>query len=207
MLDAMAPTREGLIAELRRHVGDERVLAAMAAVPRETFVPRQHRRSAWANEALPIGGGQTISQPLVVAHMAELLRVGEGDRVLDVGTGSGYHAAVLARLGARVWSVERDPALSALARENLAAAGVEGVELLVGDGTRGHPPQAPYDAINVAASARDEIPAALVDQLARGGRLVIPVRERLLLVGRDGEGALHHADAGGVRFVPLVPGD
>jgi protein-L-isoaspartate(D-aspartate) O-methyltransferase len=207
MLDGMAPTRERLIADLRRHVGDERVLDAIAAVPRDLFVPPQRRRSAWVNEALPIGGGQTISQPLVVAHMAELLRVREGDRVLDVGTGSGYHAAVLAQLGARVWSVERDPELSARARENLAAAGVEGVELIVGDGTLGHPPAAPYDAINVAASARDEVPPALVDQLGRGARLVIPVGERLLLVGRDADGALHHTDAGGVRFVPLVPGD
>ncbi len=207
MLDAMGPTRERLIADLRRHVGDERVLAALAAVPRDLFVPPQRRRAAWVNEALPLGGGQTISQPLVVAHMAELLRVREGDRVLDVGTGSGYHAAVLAQLGARVWSVERNPELSARARENLAAARVEGVELIVGDGTLGHPPAAPYDAINVAASARDAVPPALLDQLGHGARLVIPVGERLLLVGRDADGALHHADAGGVRFVPLVPGD
>jgi protein-L-isoaspartate(D-aspartate) O-methyltransferase len=142
MLDAMAPTREGLIAELRRHVRDERVLDAIAAVPREEFVSPDRRRSAWANEALPIGNGQTISQPLVVAHMAELLRLRAGDRVLDVGTGSGYHAAILARLGARVWSIERDRALSERAAANLAVAGVEGVELLVGDGTRGHPPAA-----------------------------------------------------------------
>ncbi|HEV2812600.1 MAG TPA: protein-L-isoaspartate(D-aspartate) O-methyltransferase [Solirubrobacteraceae bacterium] len=192
----MAPTREGLIAELRRHVGDERVLAAIAAVPRDVFVPPQRRRSAWANEALPIAGGQTISQPLVVAHMAELLELREGERVLDVGTGSGYHAAVLAQLGGRVWSIERDPALSEQARTNLDAAGVTGVELVVGDGTRGHRPKAPYDAINVAASARDGIPQALVEQLAPGGRLVIPVGERLVVV----------RDAGGVRFVPLVPG-
>ncbi|HEX2087611.1 MAG TPA: protein-L-isoaspartate(D-aspartate) O-methyltransferase [Solirubrobacteraceae bacterium] len=201
----MAPTREGLIAELRRNVADERVLAAIAAVPRDVFVPRERRRSAWANEALPIGGGQTISQPLVVAHMAELLDVREGDRVLDVGTGSGYHAAILAHLGGRVWSIERDPELSERAAAALTEAGVEGVELVVGDGTRGYEPAAPYDAINVGASARGEIPAALVDQLAPGGRLAIPVGERLVAVHRDPDGKLHRHDAGGVRFVPLVP--
>ena len=201
----MAPTRERLIAELRRHVDDERVLEAIATVPREVFVPERRRRSAWANEALPIGSGQTISQPLVVAHMAELLAIGDGDRVLDVGTGSGYHAAVLVALGGRVWSIERDPELSERAAANLAAAGVEGVELVVGDGTLGHPAAAPYDAINVGASARDDVPQALVDQLAPGGRLVIPVRERLVLVQRDKDGALRRSDAGGVRFVPLVP--
>jgi protein-L-isoaspartate(D-aspartate) O-methyltransferase len=202
----MAPTRERLIAELRRHVADERVLGAIAAVPRDVFVPERRRRSAWANEALPIGCGQTISQPLVVAHMAELLAIREGDRVLDVGTGSGYHAAILAELGGWVWSIERDPELSECAAANLAAAGVEGVELVVGDGTLGHPVAAPYDAINVGASARDDVPQALVDQLAPGGRLVIPVRDRLVLVRRAPDGTVSRRDAGGVRFVPLVPG-
>ncbi|HEX8084419.1 MAG TPA: protein-L-isoaspartate(D-aspartate) O-methyltransferase [Solirubrobacteraceae bacterium] len=202
----MAPTREGLIAELRRYVDDERVLAAIASVPRDVFVPERRGRSAWANEALPIGSGQTISQPLVVAHMCELLRVQDGDRVLDVGTGSGYHAAILAELGGRVWSIERDPELSEQAARNLVAAGFRGIRLVVGDGTRGHPEAAPYDAINVAASARGAIPDALVDQLAPGGRLVIPVGERLVIVRRDRAGALSRSDAGGVRFVPLVPG-
>jgi protein-L-isoaspartate(D-aspartate) O-methyltransferase len=206
MLDAMAPTREGLLAELRRYVDDERVLRAIATVPRDVFVPESRRRSAWANEALPIGGSQTISQPLVVAHMCELLRIADGDRVLDVGTGSGYHAAILAELGGRVWSIERDPELSRQAATNLAGAGYPGIELVVGDGTRGHPGAAPYDAINVAASAREDVPDALVDQLAPGGRLVIPVGERLVVVRRGADGALRRSDAGGVRFVPLVPG-
>ena len=200
----MPPTRERLIAELRRHVADERVLGAIEAVPRDVFVPERRRRAAWANEALPIGGGQTISQPLVVAHMAELLAIRDGDRVLDVGTGSGYHAAILAELGGWVWSIERDPELSERAAANLAAAGVEGVELVVGDGTRGHRAAAPYDAINVGASAREDVPAALVDQLAPGGRLVIPVGQRLVVVRRAADGAVSRRDAGGVRFVPLV---
>ncbi len=203
----MAPTREGLLAELRRYVRDDRVLRAIESVPREVFVPESRRRAAWANEALPIDAGQTISQPLVVAHMCELLRIGDGDRVLDVGTGSGYHAAMLAELGGRVWSIERDPELSRQAAANLAAAGFRGIELLVGDGTKGHAPAAPYDAINVAASARGDVPPALVDQLAPGGRLVIPVGERLVVVRRDRDGELRRKDAGAVRFVPLVPGD
>src|SRR5688572_15120867 len=128
-------SKDTLVASLRGHVADERVLEAIASVPRDAFVPAELLDRAWQDEALPIGRGQTISQPLVVAHMSALLDVGPGDRVLDVGTGSGYHAAILATLGARVWSIERDPDLSAFAARNLARAGVEGVELRVGDGT------------------------------------------------------------------------
>ena len=185
---------------------DDRVLAAMAAVPRDRFVPEQLRARAWENEALAIEHGQTISQPLVVAHMCSLLAVQPGDRVLDVGTGSGYHAAVLAALGGRVWSIERDPRLSALASERLAAAGIEGVRLLVGDGTGGYPAAAPYEAINVAASAAGEVPPALEHQLAPGGRLVLPVGETLVVVDRDRDGRLRRSRAGSVRFVPLISG-
>src|SRR5688572_17960585 len=138
-------SKDTLVASLRGHVADDRVLAAVAAVPRDAFVPAELQDRAWDNEALPIGRGQTISQPLVVAHMAALLDVGPGDRVLDVGTGSGYHAAILAALGARVWSIERDADLSAYAAQNLRRAGVNGVELLVGDGTLGLPSDAPFD--------------------------------------------------------------
>ncbi|MFL5845343.1 MAG: protein-L-isoaspartate O-methyltransferase [Solirubrobacteraceae bacterium] len=194
-------TREGLLAELRPHIADERVLAAIAAVPREQFVRRRDRWRAWDNCALAIGGGQTISQPLIVARMCELLRIAPGDRVLDVGTGSGYHAAVLAALGAAVVSVEVRPELSAA-----AAARLPGVELVVGDGRLGHPPGAPYDAINVAATT-DALPQALLDQLADGGRLVAPIGaagdERLVRVMRRGT-QLEREDFEAVRFVPLV---
>jgi protein-L-isoaspartate(D-aspartate) O-methyltransferase len=203
----MTAPRDALLATLGEHVRDRRVLDAVAAVPRDAFVPSDLRDRAWDNEPLPIGDGQTISQPLVVALMCELLHVRRGDRVLDVGTGSGYHAALLAALGGRVWSIERHRALSSRAAEHLAAAGVQGVTLLVGDGSRGWPPAAPYDAINVAASAAAGVPAALEDQLARGGRLVVPVGERLVLVRRRRGGRLERHDAGAVRFVPLVEGD
>ena len=198
-------TREELLATLRHHVRDQRVLDAIAEVPRDLFVPPQLVDRAWANEAQPIGGGQTISQPLVVAHMTELLAIRPGDRVLDVGTGSGYHAAILSAIGGRVWSIERDPELSAQARRNLDAAGIEGVTLLVGDGSRGWPEGAPWDAINVAASSRRGIPRALTDQLAAGGRLVLPVEDELVLVRRRADGGgLERFGAGAVRFVPLI---
>ena len=197
-------TRDTLLADLRRQVTDERVLGAIGAVPRDVFAGAADVARAWENEALPIAGGQTISQPLVVAHMCALLDVRPGDRVLDVGTGTGYHAAVLAALGGRVWSIERDPALSRLAARQLAEAGVDGVELVVGDGSLGLPAHAPYDAINVAAAAERRIPPALEDQLARGGRLVLPVDGALVVVHRDGHGALKRSRAGTVRFVPLV---
>lgn len=197
-------TREELVAELRPHVADERVLAAIAAVPRERFVATSDSRRAWDNVALPIGSGQTISQPLVVARMCQVLRLEPGDRVLDVGTGSGYHAAVLAALGAHVTSVEIVPGLAAAARARLAD--VANVECVIGDGRLGHPAGAPYAAISVAARA-DEIPVALLEQLADDGRLVAPVRrrrrERLVLVTRT-PGGFRRRDLEAVRFVPLV---
>ena len=151
----------GLLAELAPHIRDERVLRAIATVPRDLFVPAERRDDAWANTSLPIAEGQTISQPVVVARMCELLALTGGETVLDVGTGSGYHAAVLALLARRVISVERHAALSASAREHLRTAGIGNVELVVGDGTLGHPDAAPYAAINVAAASRRGIPAAL----------------------------------------------
>jgi protein-L-isoaspartate(D-aspartate) O-methyltransferase len=187
-----------LIEALRPHVADVRVLAAISAVPRDRFVDDDLRGRAWENGPLPIGEGQTISQPLVVARMCELLRLTGTERVLDVGTGSGYHAAVLATLCAHVWTIERHPALAERAEANLRDAGVTNVTLLVGDGTLGHPAAAPYDAINVAAAA-DDVPDPLAAQLSPEGRLVAPVGERLILLERGRRTSFER-----VSFVPLI---
>jgi protein-L-isoaspartate(D-aspartate) O-methyltransferase len=198
--------RDRLLAQLRPYVADDRVLRAMHDVPRDRFVPPELADEAWENAPLPIGAGQTISQPLVVARMCELLRLTGDERVLDVGTGSGYHAAVLARLAAHVWSIERHAELSRQAAENLRAAGVENVTLRVGDGTHGLPEAAPFDAVNVAAAAGACVPPALEEQLAPGGRLVAPVEDgdqRLFVVWRE-DGGLKRTPLERVRFVPLV---
>jgi protein-L-isoaspartate(D-aspartate) O-methyltransferase len=200
---------ERLVAELRKSVADERVLAAVRDVPRDVFVPPELRREAWDNVPLPIGCGQTISQPLVVARMCELLALHGDERVLDVGTGSGYHAALLARLAAHVYSIEVHPELSGRAAECLAEAGVGNVTLVVGDGSRGLPEHAPYDAINVAAAAGGAVPPALAEQLGPDGRLVAPVEngeQRLVLLRRGAGGDLESWQLERVRFVPLVSG-
>jgi protein-L-isoaspartate(D-aspartate) O-methyltransferase len=207
-MESMPSAAAGLIAELRPAIADERVLAAIAAVPRERFVPAELRPRAYENCALPIGRGQTISQPFVVARMVELLELAPEDRVLDVGTGSGYHAAVLAQLAAHVWTIERHPQLSEWAAGNLRAAGVENVTVLVGDGSQGLPDEAPFDAINVAAAAWPEVPPTLERQLAVGGRLVAPVGasgQQLVLVER-GEAGVRRTALEPVRFVPLIEG-
>ncbi|MFZ0043234.1 MAG: protein-L-isoaspartate(D-aspartate) O-methyltransferase [Solirubrobacteraceae bacterium] len=198
-----------LARRLSSAVHDERVLAAVASVPRERFVPPDQAESAYENTALPIACGQTISQPVVVARMLELLELSPRDRVLDVGTGSGYHAALLARLSAHVWTIERHPELSAQAAVTLAGLGCENVTCVVGDGWEGLEEQAPFDAINVAAATGKHLPPALAHQLGVGGRLVAPIGERhqfLTRVRRTSDGYLDER-LEPVRFVPLVRGD
>jgi len=189
-----------------RDIRDERVLEAMATVPRELFVPEAVRRRAYRDAALPIGQGQTISQPYMVARIAEALALRPGELVLDVGTGSGYQAAVLAELGADVVTIERLPELAEQARANLAAAGYRQVEVRVGDGTLGVPDRAPFDAIAVAAAA-PAFPETLYEQLRPRGRLAVPVggprAQRLEVIVRSPEGpAVVHSVP--CRFVPLV---
>ena len=190
----------------QRGIEDERVLAAMAAVPREAFVPAALRSRAYADSALPIGEGQTISQPWIVAAICQALALRGRERVLEVGTGSGYSAAVLARLAATVISVERHRPLADAAVATLAGLGVANVTVTVADGSRGLPEGAPYDAIAVHAAAPAP-PPALVAQLAEGGRLVVPIAngevEMLTLLRRRGE-RLEAEELGPCRFVPLI---
>jgi protein-L-isoaspartate(D-aspartate) O-methyltransferase len=191
----------------RRGIRDERVLDAMATTPRERFVPGVPTSLAYDDRALPIDAGQTISQPYMVARMTELLRVEPGDRVLEIGTGSGYQAAVLARLGAKVTSIERLPDLAESARAALRGVGIEGVDVRVGDGSIGDPEGAPWDGIVVTA-AGPAIPDPLREQLAVGARLVIPVGPRyqqdLVVVERRGPSDWTEWSDGAVVFVPLV---
>jgi protein-L-isoaspartate(D-aspartate) O-methyltransferase len=198
---------EGQLRE--RDIVDERVLTAMARVPRELFVPSGERARAFADAALPIGHDQTISQPYMVARICEILGLNGRERVLDVGTGSGYQAAVLAELAAEVHTIERIPELAAEARQNLAAAGYEGIEVHVGDGSLGLPEHAPFDAIAVAAAA-PSLPQPLYDQLEPRGRIAVPVGgrwgQRLELIVRSPEGPAVVRSVP-CRFVPLVGQD
>ena len=190
----------------RRGIRDERVLAAMATVPRERFVPADDLRRAYADSALPIGFHQTISQPYMVAATCELLGLSGDENVLEVGTGSGYAAAVLAELGASVTTIDRVPELAARARETLAATGYGDVEVVVGDGSLGVPENAPFHAIAVAAAA-PRVPDSLYEQLAHGGRLVVPIGsradQRLVLVVRSPEGPAEVRSLP-CRYVPLL---
>jgi protein-L-isoaspartate(D-aspartate) O-methyltransferase len=190
----------------RRGIHDERVLAAMGEVPRELFVPESERRRAYRDGALRIGEGQTISQPWIVACMSQLLELRGDETVLEVGTGSGYAAAVLSRLCAQVVTIERYDSLARVAAETLAELGYDNVEVRVGDGAQGAPDRAPFGGISVTATARDEPPAALVQQLAPGAALVCPIargRREFLIRLRDGE----EETVASVRFVPLVSDD
>jgi len=191
-----------------RGVRDPRVLAAMREVPRHLFVSAEQVDLAYEDCALPIGEGQTISQPYVVAWMLEALALRADERALEVGAGSGYAAAILSRLARAVFAIERDPALVDAARRRLAAIGAANVELAAGDGSLGWPERAPFDAILVSAAA-PRVPPALLEQLAAGGRLVGPVRspqgdQSLLRIERRADGGLDTRDLGAVQFVPLV---
>lgn len=190
-----------------RGVTDERVLDAMGAVPRERFVPDDLVDAAYDDRALPIAEGQTISQPYVVAAMAAAAELTPADRVLEVGTGSGYGAAVLGRIAAEVWTIERHRPLADAAEARLAALATGSVRVVCGDGTFGLPEQAPFDAIVVTAAA-GAVPETLVAQLVDGGRLIMPVGpvaggQRLLRMRRTRDGVVED-DLGAVRFVPLI---
>jgi len=199
-----AAHREAMVRDqiAARGVRDARVLAAMRKVPRHEYVPPSVRHKAYEDHPLPIGDDQTISQPYIVARMTELAEVKPAARVLEVGTGSGYQAAILAELAGEVYTIEIVPTLARTAAQTLRAQGYERVRTRTGDGWRGWPEAAPFDAILVTASP-DEVPPALRDQLKDGGRLVIPVKDELLVITRRGtrfETAVHEP----VRFVPMT---
>lgn len=207
MTDLPAARRRMVERQLRRRgIEDERVLAAMEAVPREAFLPPALRDRAYADSALPIGEEQTISQPWIVAAICQALELDGSELVLEVGTGSGYSAAVLARLAAHVVSIERHEPLARAAAEVLESRGVRNVEPVVGDGSLGVPERAPFDAIAVHAAAPAP-PPALIDQLADGGRLVVPVSggdaDTLTLLRRAGD-RIETTSLGPCRFVPLI---
>jgi protein-L-isoaspartate(D-aspartate) O-methyltransferase len=211
--DRWREPRERLVAEqvAPQGVTDSLTLAAMRTVPRHEFVPAEQRAWAYADTPLPIGHEQTISQPTVVALMTQLIRPRPGLRVLEVGTGSGYQAAVLAATGARVWTIEIVRALADQARARLGRLGYRDVRVRHGDGYAGWPDAAPFDAIVVTAGA-DSIPPPLIDQLAPEGRLVMPVGDpwtdqRLVLLEKDASGRIASRDLLPVRFVPLLRGE
>jgi protein-L-isoaspartate(D-aspartate) O-methyltransferase len=189
-----------------RGIRDQHVLSAMKEVPRHLFIPPPYDKSAYEDCPLPIGNGQTISQPYIVALMTELLALKPTDSVLEIGTGCGYQAAVLAALVRQVTTIERIPEVAGLARANLATVGCKNVDVIVGDGTRGYPQKGPYDAIIITA-ATPSVPRPLIEQLAEGGRLVAPVGGRdiqELIRLRKRDGSITEDQCGGVRFVPLI---
>ena len=191
-----------------RGIRDERLLRAMATVPRHEFVEPRYRDQAYEDHPLPIGAGQTVSQPYIVALMLEILQLEPSSKVLEIGTGSGYLTARLARLSARVYSVERHPQLAREAEDTLSRLGFSNITVLVGDGSKGLPEHAPFDAIVVSAAA-SQIPAPLLDQLREGGRMIIPVgpseaQELQLIQKREGKPLITVLE--GCRFVPLIEG-
>ncbi len=190
-----------------RGIRDERVLAAMRQVPRHRFVPDFVLEQAYDDGPLPIGWDQTISQPYIVAYMTEILNIRAGDRVLEVGTGSGYQCAVLAELTAEVFSIEMVEPLYIAARERLRTLGYRNIHFRHGDGSRGWPEAAPFDKIIVTAAA-GHVPAPLIEQLAEGGRLIVPVGQfsQTLMLGEKQHGIFQTSETIPVRFVPLVEG-
>lgn len=207
MDDITALTRETRLETGRAALGD-RVMAAMAKVPRHEFVPADQKRNAYANRPLPIGMGQTISQPFIVALMTDLMGVKPGDRVLEIGTGSGYQAAVLGELTGAVYTIEIVEPLGREAAERLNRLGYRNVVTKIGDGYQGWAEHAPFDAIMVTAAPRD-VPQPLIDQLKPGGRLVVPVGgqgagQALLVIEKHPDGRITRREVLGVRFVPLT---
>jgi protein-L-isoaspartate(D-aspartate) O-methyltransferase len=192
-----------------RGVGDAAVLSAMRAVPRELFMPPEARSRAYHDNPVPIGHGQTISQPYIVAFMTELLACSRGHRVLEIGTGSGYQAAVLALVAKQVYSVEIVPELARSSAGTLAKLGYANVTVRMGDGYRGWPEQAPFDRV-ILTAAPPEIPKALIEQLAPGGRLVAPegaspFNQQLILIEKARDGRITRREVLPVAFVPMVP--
>ena len=203
-----------MVRETQRETGrsalSERVMAALAKVPRHRFVPPEEERRAYLNRPLPIGSGQTISQPFIVALMTDFMDVKPGDRVLEIGTGSGYQAAVLAELAKTVYTIEIIDTLAQAAAARFRALGYGNIVARTGDGYNGWPEHAPFDAIMVTAAGQD-IPQPLIEQLKTGGRLVIPVgtqsgAQTLMVVEKKADGTLAKRDILGVRFVPLTRG-
>jgi protein-L-isoaspartate(D-aspartate) O-methyltransferase len=208
--ESMAVLRQRMVKEhlVARGIRDEKVLEAMAQVPREAFVPMGEEQLAYGDYPLPISHGQTISQPYIVAYMTESLELSSDDTVLEIGTGSGYAAAVLSRIAGKVYTVERIAELAETACQRLATLGYDNVEVMVGDGSLGWAERGPYDAIVVTAGA-PEIPEALLQQLKFGGRLVVPVGasqtvQMLMRTRRIGESKFTREELCAVRFVPLL---
>jgi protein-L-isoaspartate(D-aspartate) O-methyltransferase len=192
----------------RRGIAEPAILNAFRAVPRDAFVSDEYAHLAYGDHPLPIEAGQTISQPYIVALMIEAAAIKAGDKVLEVGSGSGYAAAVISRIAAHVVGIERQHDLVAVSQDRLRRLGYENIQIIEGDGTKGAPDEAPFDAILAAASG-SHVPKPLIDQLARGGCLVMPVGgpgwvQKLVKVTKAADGSLQQSDLGDVRFVPLI---
>ncbi len=210
--DSYALKREQMVSNQieRRGVSDERVLAAMRSVPRHLFVPAKYRSSAYTDSPLPIGENQTISQPYIVAYMTEVLELKKSDKILEIGTGSGYQAAILGEIAREVYTIELIPTLGNRAGKLLDDLGYDNVHVRVGDGYKGWPDKAPFDAV-IVTCAPEDIPEPLIRQLREGGKMIIPVGEQYrvqrLILGKKKNGKLHTENVMSVSFVPMVEGD